>query len=80
MKRELKFTLTAMVWALLLTAAYALSTHAQTHTAANRPEAEKANAAQAVGANPPVQGSGTLGRIPKWTGLTAGTSFIALLP
>lgn len=42
MKNKLRFTLSALIWALLLMAAYVASTHAQTHATASQPAAATA--------------------------------------
>ncbi|HWO02752.1 MAG TPA: hypothetical protein VNS63_26160, partial [Blastocatellia bacterium] len=71
----MKFTVTALVGAMMLIAAYAVS--AQTGaTDKQRAVVKKNVAAQATaGLNLQVLGSGTVGQLPKWTGLTSTNSF-----
>jgi hypothetical protein len=70
MKSKLRLTLSALVGALLLLAAYTATTHAQTRTTANRPAAKKASP-QASGATTIIIGSGTPGQLVKWTSATS---------
>ena len=80
MKSKLKFTFTALAWAWMLLAAYAVTTHAQTSATANtanQAAAKKNNTAQVFGINPAVTGTGTTGQLPVWTSLNGiGDSII----
>jgi hypothetical protein len=77
MKEKVKPMLNALLWALILLAAYGRVAQAQTGATANpHPTARQSIALQATGANLPVQGSGTIGRLTKWTGLTGSNSLI----
>ncbi len=69
MKSKLKFTLSALGWALLLLATYAATTHAQTSTTNNQQAAKKA-ATHAASATTVIIGSGTPGQLVKWTSST----------
>jgi hypothetical protein len=67
------------LWVMALLAVYAVGARAQTANPAGTPNAplsKKNQGTQAAGANLPVQGSGTLGRLTKWTGLTSSNSLI----
>jgi hypothetical protein len=68
MKSKLKFVISALVWALMLMAAYVVSMHAQTNTTANQPAAKKGRAAETFGINPAVTGSGAAGLLAKFVG------------
>ncbi len=76
MKEKMRFTLSALIWAVILLAAFAIAVHAQTGATDNQHTAKKGVTIQASVPNLPVQGSGTIGRLPKWTGLTSSNSFI----
>jgi hypothetical protein len=77
MKEKLRFTLSALIWTVVLLAAYALTAHAQTTATVDRQAAtKKGNVTQAAGPNLPVLGSGTVGQLTKWTGLSSSNSFI----
>jgi len=76
MKERLKFTLSALIWAVVLLAAYVLTAHAQTTATDDRQaSAKKGNVTQATGANLPVLGNGTAGQLTKWTGFSSSNSF-----
>ena len=68
MKGKLKFAISALVWALILMAAYVVSMHAQTNTTANQTAAKKGRAAETFGINPAVTGSGAAGLLAKFVG------------
>lgn len=70
MKSKLKFTLSALIGALLMLAAYTATTHAQTDTTANRAAAKKAPP-HAASATTVIIGSGTPGQLVKWTSSTS---------
>ena len=76
MKDKFRFTLSALIWASVLFAAYAAATHAQTGATNNQQTAKKDNSIQVAGASLPVLGSGTAGQLTKWTGTTSSNSFI----
>ena len=67
MKSKLKFAISALVWALMLMAAYVVSMHAQTDTTANQP-AKKGRAAQTFGINPAGTSRGTAVLLAKFVG------------
>ena len=73
MKGKLRLTISTMMWAILLLAAYAVAAHAQTK-AANFQPAKKDNAAQPAGAASAVTGSGTAGQLTRWYG-ASGSSY-----
>src|SRR5262245_44275355 len=72
MKTKLKITVSTIVWTMLLLAAYAVTTRAQSSTT-NQSLTKKESSAQAAGTA--VTGSGTAGRLSKWAGVS-GTSYI----
>src|ERR1041384_4825675 len=77
MKEKMRTLLSALLWALILIAIYQGAARAQTGATDNpHPTARQSVAVQATGANLPVQGSGSIGRLPKWTGLTGSNSLI----
>lgn len=76
MKEKLRFTLSALMWSVILLAVYASTAHAQTGPIDNPPAAKKGFTAQASGPTLQVLGSGTIGQLTKWTGLTSSNSFI----
>jgi hypothetical protein len=78
MKERLRFTLSALMWAAVMIAAYAVAASAQiSATKKQQAVSEKSVAAQAA-AGPSLQvlGSGTVGQLPKWTGLTSTNTFL----
>jgi len=82
MKENMKFTLSAMIWAVILLAASAISSHAQTGATDNHFATQKKNKSGNGGDTvtpqaccPLVQGTGTVGRLPKWTNFT-GSNFV----
>jgi hypothetical protein len=79
MKIRRLFTTTILLFVLPLTLAFVgmAQTPAGKKTNPNPSLTKKSNTPQAAGSNLPVQGSGTLGRLTKWTGLTTSTSYIA---
>jgi len=77
LKKTTRYTLSALALALLMLAAYAATTRAQTSTKASRLAVKKSNIAQPVSADPVVTGTGTTGQLTKWTSLnTVGDSVI----
>ncbi len=76
MKEKMRFALSASIWALILLAASAVAVQAQSGPTNYQPAAKKGVTLQASGPSLPVQGSGAVGRLPKWTGLTSSNSFI----
>ena len=76
MKEKMRFTLSALIGAVILFAAYAVAANAQTVATTNQPAAKKGGAVQTAGTSLPVTGSGTIGRLTKWTGLTSSNSLI----
>ncbi|HWN99084.1 MAG TPA: hypothetical protein VNS63_07405 [Blastocatellia bacterium] len=76
MRRNLKFTMSALVWAIMLITAYAAS--AQTG-ATNKQQAAAAKSVAtqaAAGFDPQVFGTGTVGQLPKWTLIKGANSFL----
>ncbi len=77
MKSKLINTLNSFIWALVLLAAYAVAAQGQTMATDNPlSAARKSGTLQLAGNTTAVTGSGTTGRLPKWTGLTSSSSFI----
>ncbi|HZM85274.1 MAG TPA: hypothetical protein VFF31_01845 [Blastocatellia bacterium] len=76
MKEKLKFTLSAPIWLVILLVAYVLTANAQTGPIDNKPAAKKGFTPQASGPSLPVLGSGTIGQLSKWTGLTSSNSIL----
>ena len=69
MNSKLRFTFSALLWAMLLLAAYAVTAHAQTSDTTNLHPAKKEGSIQPAGTTaPPVTGQGTVGYLTKWTG------------
>jgi hypothetical protein len=79
MKSKLRFTVSALAWAILLLVAYAVAAHGQTGEATHQHPAMKGNAVEpAAGSTTPVTGSGTAGQLTKWTSTnTIGDSSIS---
>ena len=77
MKEKLRFTVSLLIWAVVLFAAYALTAQAQTTAADNQQSsAKKGNVIQAAGPSLPVLGGGTVGQLTRWVGFTGSNSFI----
>jgi hypothetical protein len=75
MNGKLKFTMSALVSAMMLIATYAAS--AQTGADDNqRTVVKKGGVQAAAGPNLQVLGAGTVGQLTKWTGLTSTNSFL----
>jgi hypothetical protein len=74
MNGKLKFTISALVWAMMLIAAYATS--AQTSATKNQLAAKKGSVSVASPPLVPVTGSGTLGQITKWVGINPSDGFV----
>src|SRR4030095_1966632 len=68
MRHKIRFTLSALMWAMVLLAAYAVPAHAETGADNNQHALKKSGPVQTAGATLPVTGSGTNGQISKWTG------------
>ena len=75
MKEKTRFTLSALIWSVILLAVYALTAHAQTGPNNHQP-ARKGATTQAIGPALPVLGGGTVGQLTKWTGFTSSNSVI----
>src|SRR5262245_53958230 len=74
MRDRIRFTLSAMMWATALLAAFVVTAHAQTEGSNNNHALKKGGAVQPAAAMP-VSGSGTIGQISRWTGInTLGDS------
>jgi hypothetical protein len=70
MKSKLRFTLSSLMWAVVLLAAYAVAAHAQNGATNNHNNAARRHAFTSASANDnpsAVLGDGTVGRIPKWS-------------
>ena len=70
MRDRIRFTLGALMWAVVMLAAYAVAAHGQTGATSDHDRAlqKKSGVAPQAGSNKPVTGSGTEGQITKWTG------------
>jgi hypothetical protein len=67
MKNQLRLTVSALIWAMLLFAAYAVAAHAQTGGTSNPHAAKKNTTPETNVTTPAVTGTGTVGQITKWT-------------
>src|SRR5690349_4878265 len=77
MKNPTRFTLSAVALALLLLAAYSITTHAQSRTTASQTAVKKSSATPPLATDPVVTGTGTNGQLTRWTSLnTVGDSII----
>ena len=78
MKEKSRFTLSAMICAAVLIAAYAAAAPAQTSSTEKKHGVNATSAAAAATSGPNLQvlGGGTVGQLPKWTGLTSTNSFL----
>jgi hypothetical protein len=74
MKARSKFTISALVCAMLLMAAYSIS--AQTGATTNQRAARKNNLSAASTPLVPVTGTGTFGQITKWVGINPSGGFV----
>jgi hypothetical protein len=74
MTSKLRFTITALLWAMLLFAAYSIAVHAQT-AIENQKQKKGKGTVTPQACCPLVQGTGTVGQIPKWINFT-GTNFV----
>ena len=70
MRDKIRFTLSALTWAVVLLAAYALAAHAQTSAGHDQRAAKKGGAVQPAGVSLSADGTGTAGHLSKWTGST----------
>ncbi|HKA22264.1 MAG TPA: hypothetical protein VKN18_28560 [Blastocatellia bacterium] len=78
MRANIRFTLTALLWAVVLLEAYAVIARSQTSAGNNQRSARKGKTAQPAETNVDLIGNGTAGRISKWTGAaTLGDSVIS---
>ncbi len=74
MRDRIRFTLSALMWAVVLLAAYAVAAPAQTGAISDQDRAQQKKSAvapQARSSNKLVTGNGTEGKITKWTGSNA---------
>ena len=76
MKAKLKFTMSALVWAMILMAAYSISAQTGASDKKQQTVDSKTSVLAAAGPNLQVLGGGTVGQLPKWTGLTSTNSFL----
>jgi hypothetical protein len=76
MEAKLKFTISALVWAMMLLAAYSISAQTGASDKKQQTVDRKTAAVLAAGPNLQVLGGGTVGQLPKWTGLTSTNSFL----
>jgi hypothetical protein len=70
MRDKTRFTLSALMWATVLLAAYAVIAHAQTSAGHDQRAAKKGGAVQPAVVSLSADGSGTAGHLTKWTGST----------
>src|SRR5215471_3741193 len=78
MRTKIKFTLSALIWAVVLLEAYAMVARAQSDAGNNQLSGRKGKTAQPAGINIDLTGNGTAGRISKFTGAAnLGDSVIA---
>src|SRR5512138_1839357 len=77
MKERLRITISALIWAVVLLSAYALTAPAQTRITNNQQtDVKQARPVQAASSTLPVAGSGTVGQLTKWTGLTSSSALV----
>jgi hypothetical protein len=74
LKNKLQTILSALIWAVVLLAAYAMTATAQTGATGNSATAIKKSPVTLASSTTPVTGGGTAGQISKWSGFN-GTSF-----
>jgi len=74
LKNKLQTILSALIWAVVLLAAYAVTANAQTGATGNSATAIKKSPVTLASSATPVTGGGTAGQISKWSGFN-GTSF-----
>ena len=67
MRDKIRFALSALMWAVVLLAAYAVAAHAQTSATIDQDRApqKKSGVAPQASSNKPVTGSGTEGKSPR---------------
>ncbi len=67
MRDKIRFALSALMWAVMLLAAYAVAVHAQTRATSHQDHAlqKKSGVAPQASSNKPITGSGTEGQISK---------------
>ncbi|HEV8483502.1 MAG TPA: hypothetical protein VGV87_08145 [Blastocatellia bacterium] len=70
MRDKIRFTLSALTWAVVLLAAYTLAAQAQTSAGHDQRAAKKGGAVQPAGVSLSADGTGTAGHLSKWTGST----------
>jgi hypothetical protein len=76
MKHRWRYTIRAFVGALVLLAAYATTTHAQTKANTNPPATNgQTNQPALQASSTPVTGSGMAGRLSKWSGVSGVNTF-----
>ena len=73
MKEKLRFTFSALIWAVLLLAVYATG---QTTTTNNQQTVKKAGLSAASPPLVPVTGGGTIGNLPRWIGTNPDNGFV----
>ena len=73
MKKNLTYTLSTLIWSVLLLAAYAT---AQTQTTTTNQHAVKKGITAASPPLVPVTGGGTIGKLPKWIGTNPDNGFV----
>jgi hypothetical protein len=77
MRIKIKFTLTVLMWAVVLLEAYAMIARAQTSAGGNQAGTRRNRTVLSAETNADLTGGGTEGQIPKWTGAaTLGDSVI----
>ena len=77
MTQRLKYTFRMFAWALLLLTVYTITTHAQTNPSANQPTTKaQANQPAPQASNSAVTGSGTSGRLSRWSGVAGSSTYM----
>jgi hypothetical protein len=78
MRHKIRFTINALMWAVVLLAVYAVVARAQTGTSNNQRAGRRTATDQPAGTTADLSGGGTIGQIPKWTGAaTLGDSVMS---
>jgi hypothetical protein len=78
MRHKIRFTINAIMWAVVLLAVYAVVARAQTGTSNNQRAGRRTATDQPAGTSADLSGGGTIGQIPKWTGAaTLGDSVMS---
>src|SRR5262244_2054817 len=77
MNSKLRYTVSALMWAVIFIAAYAVLAQTPSGTKKNNNDSDsKQSITPAALPSLPVAGSGTLGRLAKWTGFNTSNSFL----